>query len=566
MEIFDWIILLGTQAFILLFGWWKSRKSNTGSDYYDGGGLNWFTVGISVMATQASAITFLSAPGKAFDDGLRFVQYYFGLPLAIIVVSAVAITIYKQKKARTAYEILEDRYNVYVRLVTASLFLLQRGFAAGFTIFAPALVLSAILGWDISLTVVFTGLIVLVYTLTGGAKAIAETQKTQMFIIIVGMLVATYLMIQRLPVSFAESMHLAGASGKLNAIDTTFSFKGEYNIWSGIIGGFFLSLSYFGTDQSQVSRYLSGSSVTQSRLGMIFNGFFKIPMQFGILLIGVILYIFYIFNPSPLSFNSSLVDKLPIEKQVILNEEHEKLRAQHEQTAISYIDAVKSNNEVQKEVLAVQLRDIQLENTEFRAKVKEEIKIAGNGIDTNDTNYIFFYFVYEVLPAGMLGLIVSVILSASMSSTSSELSALSTTTTFDFYKRLSKKELSDEGLVKFSKWAVLGWGIYATIFAIFANRLGTLIEAVNYLGSLFYGTILGIFLCAFFLKNTKASGVLWAAAITQISIIALDQFTSEIHFLWFNVIGGLLVPILASLFSLAIPETKKNINEKLDSE
>lgn len=556
MEALDWALLLGTQAFILIYGWWKSRNKNSGANYFDGGGLSWFTVGISVMATQASAITFLSAPGKAFDDGLRFIQYYFGLPLAIIVVSAVAITIYKQKKARTAYEILEDRYNIYVRLVTAALFLIQRGLAAGFTIFAPALVLSAILGWDISITVVFTGIIVLVYTLTGGAKAIAETQKTQMFIIIVGMLVATFLMIQKLPISFIDSLHIAGASGKLNAIDTEFSLKGEYNIWSGLIGGFFLSLSYFGTDQSQVSRYLSGSSITQSRLGMIFNGFFKIPMQFGILLIGVILYIFYIFYPAPLSFNTSLQQDLNSNKVIELQLESEHLRSKNEATAMSYLAAIKANDEVAKSELALELQQAQADNISFRKRVKEEIKAANSGIDTNDTNYIFFYFVYEVLPVGMLGLIVSVIISASMSSTSSELNALATTTTFDFYKRLNKKDIAEDKLVKFSKMATLAWGIYATIFALFANRLGTLIEAVNYLGSLFYGTILGIFLCAFFLKNTRAWPVLWAAAITQISIICLDQFSNDIHFLWFNVIGGLMVPILASLFSLKKADSK----------
>lgn len=549
MKTIDWILLFGTQALILLYGWWKSRNKNKGASYYDGGGLNWFTVGISVMATQASAITFLSAPGKAFDDGMRFVQYYFGLPLAIIVVSAVAITIYKQKKARTAYEILEERYNVYVRLLTASLFLLQRGLAAGFTIFAPALVLSAILGWNISLTVVFTGIIVLLYTLTGGAKAVAETQKTQMFIIIVGMLVATFLMIQKIPLSFIESMHIAGASGKLNTIDTSFSFKGEYNIWSGLIGGFFLSLSYFGTDQSQVGRYLSGSSVSQSRLGMIFNGFFKIPMQFGILLIGVLLYVFYIFNPAPLSFNSNLENTLsPTVRESLMSEE-QLLRTKREEKARLYIQAVQQGNEQEKMTLAQGLYADQLENTAFRNKVKAEIKAASPGTDANDTNYIFFFFVYQVLPAGMLGLIVSVVISASMSSTSSELNALAVTSTFDFYKRLKKGELSEDKAVIFSKWATAAWGFYATVFALFANRLGNLIEAVNYMGSIFYGTILGIFLCAFFLKATKAKSVLLAAASTQIGIIALDVFSDEVHFLWYNVIGGLMVPALAMIFS-----------------
>lgn len=562
MKTLDWILLLGTQAFILIYGWWKSRKKSEGKDYFDGGGLSWFTVGISVMATQASAITFLSAPGKAFDDGLRFIQYYFGLPLAIIVVSAVAITIYKQKKARTAYEILEDRYNIYVRLVTAALFLIQRGLAAGFTIFAPALVLSAILGWDISLTVVFTGVIVLVYTLTGGARAVAETQKTQMFIIIMGMLVATILMIQKLPISFSETLYIAGASGKLNAIDTQFSLKGEYNIWSGLIGGFFLSLSYFGTDQSQVSRYLTGSSVTQSRLGMIFNGFFKIPMQFGILLIGVILYVFYLFYPAPLSFNTSLETVLKDEQRIALQVESEQLRKNHEQLAIQYLDAVKSNDEALKSSLGSELQAAQSENVAFRKKVKEEINKVDKSKDTNDTNYIFFYFVYEVLPMGMLGLIVSVVISASMSSTSSELNALATTTTFDFYKRLKKRDMSDDELVKFSKWSTFAWGVYATIFALFANRLGTLIEAVNYLGSIFYGTILGIFLCAFFLKNTKSWGVLAAAAITQVFIIVLDQYSNDVHFLWFNVIGGLMVPILASVISLFLKQETIKLSEK----
>lgn len=563
MRPIDWIILLSTQAFIIVYGLWRARKKSSGSAYYDGGGLNWFTVGISVMATQASAITFLSAPGKAFDDGLRFVQYYFGLPLAIIVVSAVAIAIYKRQNARTAYEILESRYNVYVRLLAASLFLVQRGLAAGFTIFAPALVLSAVLGWDISLTVVFTGAVVVFYTLTGGAKAVAETQKTQMFVIFAGMIFAAVLMMQKIPLSFTDTLHVAGATGKLNAIDTGFSLKGEYNIWSGLIGGFFLALSYFGTDQSQVGRYLSGASETQSRLGMIFNGFMKIPMQFGILLIGVLLYVYYVFFPAPLSFNKAMDEKVPDAKRTELIAEQQDIRGRQEKAAVQYLDAVNAANEPRKEELSTELRSLHAEQNALRKKTGEVIREAHKGADTNDTNYVFFFFVYQVLPAGMLGLIISVIISASMSSTSSELNALATTTAFDFYKRLSGKALSEDFVVRFTKWATLGWGVLATIFALFANRLGTLIEAVNYMGSIFYGTILGIFLCAFFLKRTRAWQVLTAAAVTQVTVILIDIFT-DVHVLWFNAIGGLMLPLLAlglSLTDLLTGREEQRMNE-----
>jgi len=549
MRPIDWIILLSTQAFIIVYGLWRARKKSSGSAYHDGGGLNWFTVGISVMATQASAITFLSAPGKAFDDGLRFVQYYFGLPLAIIVVSAVAIAIYKRQNARTAYEILESRYNVYVRLLAASLFLIQRGLAAGFTIFAPALVLSAVLGWDIRLTVVFTGAIVVFYTLTGGAKAVAETQKTQMFVIFAGMIFAAVLMMQKIPLSFTDTLHIAGATGKLNAIDTNFSLEGEYNIWSGLIGGFFLALSYFGTDQSQVGRYLSGASETQSRLGMVFNGFMKIPMQFGILLIGVLLYVYYVFFPAPLSFNKAMDEKVPGSERTALIAEQQDIRGRQEKAAVQYLAALKGGDEVRKTQLSEELRSLHGEQNALRKKTGEMIREAHKGADTNDTNYVFFFFVYQVLPAGMLGLIISVIISASMSSTSSELNALATTTAFDFYKRLSGKSLSEDLTVRFTKWATLGWGALATIFALFANRLGTLIEAVNYMGSIFYGTILGIFLCAFFLKRTRAWQVLTAAAITQVTVILIDVFT-DVHFLWFNAIGGMMLPLLALGLSL----------------
>jgi len=563
MKPIDWIILLSTQAFIIVYGLWQARKKRTGNAYYDGGGLNWFTVGISVMATQASAITFLSAPGKAFDDGLRFVQYYLGLPLAIIVVSAVAIAIYKRQNARTAYEILESRYNVWVRLLAASLFLIQRGLAAGFTIFAPALVLSAVLGWDIHLTVVFTGAVVVFYTLTGGARAVAETQKTQMFVIFAGMIFATVLMMQKIPLSFGDTLHIAGATGKLNAIDTRFSFEGEYNIWSGLIGGFFLALSYFGTDQSQVGRYLSGASETQSRLGMIFNGFMKIPMQFGILLIGVILYVYYVFFPAPLSFNKAMDAKVPDAKRTELVAEQQHIRERQEKAAVQYLDALKGEDEVRKTQLSEELRTLHGEQNALRKKTGEVIREAHNGADTNDTNYVFFFFVYQVLPAGMLGLIISVIISASMSSTSSELNALATTTTFDFYRRISGRELSDETIVRFSKLATLGWGVLATAFALYANRLGTLIEAVNYMGSIFYGTILGIFLCAFFLKRTRAWQVLTAAAVTQVTVILIDVFT-DVHFLWFNAIGGIMLPLLAlglSLTDLLRGREEQRMNE-----
>jgi Na+/proline symporter len=543
MSTTDWLVLFLSQLAIVVYGLWSSRKTRTSEDYFKGSGMSWFTIGVSVMATQASAITFLSAPGQAFYDGMRFVQFYLGLPLAMILISVVAVPMYKKLNVYTAYEYLENRFNVQVRVLTALLFLLHRGLAAGFTIFAPSLVLSAVLGWDIVLSNIVIGGIVILYTVTGGTKAVAETQKIQMFIILCGMVFAAYLMLQMLPGSMGlhEALTLGGKAGKMNVLVTEFAWDDKYNLWTGLIGGGFLALSYFGTDQSQVSRYLTASSVNQSRMGLLFNAIFKIPMQFFILLIGVILYAFFLFNPAPAYFNPKARETA--EKTLGAEElgryENELVQA-YSFRGEKAGELLKSENV--RTVSAFREADNRVKET--RNRMNEAVLSADKSADLNDTNYVFFYFVKEFLPIGMLGLIISVIFSASMSSTSSELNALSSSTSMDIYRRLIKPDASPRHYLIFSRLSTLAWGIYAIIFACFANRLGSLIEAVNVVGSLVYGTILGVFLTGFLLKKIGSKAVLIAALVLQSTVLGLYLFSS-VPFLWFNVIGGLGVPLLA---------------------
>lgn len=556
----DWIVLASTLLLIIGIGIWKSRGQRDLKGYFLGGNtMSWYKVMFSVMATQASAITFLSAPGQAFTDGMRFVQYYFGLPLAIILVTSVLVPAYHKLKVITAYEFLEKRFDVRVRVFTALLFLMQRGLAAGLTIYAPALVMSALLGWNIYITCAIMGILVVIYTLSGGAKAVAYTQLQQMLVILTGMFIAGWMVFKLLKpeLSFADTLQIAGKANKLNVIVTDFNFSDKYNIWSGLLGGFFLALSYFGTDQSQVGRYLSAKSIKHSSSGLLMNAIVKIPMQFGILFIGVALYVFYIFNPQPVIFNKSLEERI---KQT-------DYAAQYEQTEGAFRDLNTQQAHIATQLLQAQtqgpggasvtlfsdqLKEVDSAMNVLRKEAKNIIEEGIPGADTNDTNYIFLYFVLHHLPIGFIGLLLAVIFSASWSSTSSELNALSGTLVVDFYKRLFKPSETDKHYVYVSRIATAFWGLLAIVFAFLATQLDSLIEAVNLLGSLFYGTILGVFVAAFLGKNWQASAVFWAALITEISVILIYMF-ADVGFLWLNPLGCFMVVGLAFVFHFLLP-------------
>jgi solute:Na+ symporter, SSS family len=556
MSYIDWIVLFVTLASIVIYGLYKSRGQKTIESYFKGNNsLPWYTVGLSVMATQASAITFLSAPGQAYTDGMRFVQYYFGLPIAMIVICVVFIPRYHKLNVYTAYEFLENRFDLKTRSLTALLFLIQRGLATGLTIYAPSIILSSILGWNIYYTNMIIGGVVLLYTYSGGTRAVSYTQMGQMAIILVGMVAAGVIIVQLMPeeIGFGDALRIGGKLGHMNIIDTEFDLNNKYNIWSGIIGGFFLALSYFGTDQSQVGRYISGKSINQIRLGLIFNGALKIPMQFFILLIGILLLAFYQFEKQPLFFNS-------VEQTKVLNspyaDEYNLLEAEltdihrlKKDKTFELVQAMQLKENIKVDQLSTQIKNHQSEIQELRDKAIVIIKKNDSLADTNDTNYIFLDFVTKYLPHGLIGLLIAVIFSASMSSTSSELNALASTSVIDIYRRSLNKDKSASHYLKSSKYATLIWGILAIGVASIASELGSLIEAVNVLGSLFYGTVLGIFLTAFFIKWVKGTPVFIAALFAQASVFYFYFFT-ELGFLWFNLLGAGIVMILSIIFQL----------------
>lgn len=554
MSPIDWVVLLSTLVFITVYGIYKSRGNRNIEGYLLGDkSMPWFAIGLSIMATQASAITFLSAPGQAFTDGMRFLQFYFGLPLAMIVLSVTAVPLFHKMKIYTAYEYLENRFDYKTRALGALLFLTQRGLAAGLTIYAPAIILSSLLGWNIYWTNIFIGGIVVVYTVAGGTKAVSYTQLGQMAIIFSGIILAAILIFNMLPgISFQEVVTIAGKTGKMNLVDFSFDPANKYNIWSGLIGGFFLALAYFGTDQSQVGRYLGGKSIAESRLGLLFNGLVKIPMQLFILFIGAMLYVFYIFQPQPVFFNKVETEKVlasPYADQFqSVQTEFNQIREAKQQTTMNMLSDIRNNNEAGADAFALQLKEQNQRADELRAEAKTIIKSSDPLADTNDTNYIFLRFVTDHLPAGIIGLLIAVIFAASMSSTSSELNALASTSIVDIYKRSWAKEKSEKHYLVASKWATVIWGAYAIGVAQFANQLGSLIEAVNVLGSLFYGTILGIFLTGFYIKRVDGLSVFAAAIIAEIVVVCCYNFT-DISFLWYNVVGCVLVTGLATLFS-----------------
>ena len=555
----DWIVLFGTLLGIVAFGVWKTRRQSA-NDYLRGGNqMSWFTIGLSVMATQASAITFLSAPGLGFEKGLRFVQFYFGLPLALIVISAFIIPIYYKLKVYTAYEYLEQRFDLKTRALTAFLFLVQRGLAAGLTIFAPAIILSTLLHWNLNFTILLVGILVIVYTVSGGTKAVSLTQKWQMGIILMGMALAFGILVYKITgfTSFEKAINLAGAAGRMEIIDLDFNLNERYTLWSGLTGGFFLALSYFGTDQSQVQRYLTGRDIKESRLGLMFNAIIKIPMQLLILFTGVLVFIFYLYVKPPLFFNEAAVAQV---KETSYKADYENLEkaydANYEQLKrerIAYEGALETGTEAERNVALKSYRNKLSEDEKLRSEAKTLLQKA-NPKTGKDTNYVFLTFVMNYLPAGVVGLILALIFSAAMSSTSGELNALATTTYVDFYKRFSKAKLSDEQEVKVSKWLTAAWGVLAIGFALSARLFDNLIEMVNLLGSLFYGTILGVFLVAFFIKRVGGRAIFVSALIAEAFVLLIHfgrvynipGFTAfKIEYLWYNVLGCAVVVVLS---------------------
>ena len=554
--------MCGFLAFVVIYGIWKTKGTKDIDGYIRAGrSTPWYIVTLSIMATQASAITFLSTPGQAYVDGMRFVQFYLGLPIAMILLSITAVPLYHKLNIYTAYEYLEKRFDLKNRILGSILFLIQRGLGAGFTILAPALIFSIILGWNIDFTVIITGGLVILYTTIGGSNAVNKTHIQQMIIIMFGMFAVFFMIFRLLPpgISVIDAAHIAGKMGRLNAIDFSFDLNDRYTFWSGIIGGTFLMLSYFGTDQSQVQRYLAGSSVAQSRIGLLANGIVKIPMQFFILFTGAMVFVFYQFVTPPLFFNSVETARVKSSQYATeynhLESDYNKNTLKKRENISELLSAINSNDDNYVEVNTDKLNNTHKEGIEIRDKAIALIKKADPGADVNDTNYIFLSFVIHYLPVGLIGLILAAIFSASMSSTSAELNALASTTVIDIYKRLIKKEGNDRHYLIVSKTATVFWGLYAISFALFANRLGSLIEAVNILGSLFYGTILGIFLIAFYVKKVNGTATFIAALIAEIAVIFCYVFT-QIPFLWFNLIGCLLVIILSLIFT---PFTKKKI-------
>lgn len=560
MQLIDWIILAFTLLFIVAYGTWKTRGSKNVKDYLLGNNeAKWWTVGISVMATQASAITFLSTPGQAFHDGMGFVQFYFGLPIAMVIICVTFIPLYHKLKVYTAYEFLENRFDVKTRSLAAILFLIQRGLAAGITIYAPSIILSSILGWNLNLLNVIIGVLVIIYTVTGGTKAVNVTQKQQMFVIMSGMFIAFYLVLKKMPesISFTNALQIAGVNEKMNIVDFSFNPQSRYTFWSGITGGLFLALSYFGTDQSQVQRYLSARSIRESQLGLIFNGFLKVPMQFFILLTGVMVYVFFQFYEVPLNFN-------PTSQKAVAQSEYagdyqeleQRLKTiQEEKKEVTLLYANQLNVSNDNEVLKNRILALSEKEKTVREEAQDIIKSIKQ--EPNDKDYVFIHFILNFLPTGLIGLLLAVILSAAMSSTASELNALSSTTSIDLYKRHVKGDKSETHFLKASKFFTLLWGMIAILFACFGTLVENLIQLVNIVGSVFYGTVLGIFLVAFYIKHVKGNAIFLAGVISQLSIFVIYYFAihnpvgdEKLGYLWLNAIGAGLTILLALVIQL----------------
>jgi Na+/proline symporter len=562
----DWIVLITTLLVIVAYGIYKSRGTANIEGYLLGNqAFPWYSVTLSVMATQASAITFLSAPGLAFSSGMAFVQFYFGLPLAMIVLSITFVPIFHKLKVYTAYEFLENRFDLKTRALTAFLFLVQRGLSTGITIYAPSIILSTILDIDTTVTTLFIGGLVISYTVYGGTKAVSYTQMLQMAVIFLGILIAGILVVKMLPesVGFGKALQIAGKMGRTNAIDFSFDWNNQYTVWSGLIGGFFLQLSYFGTDQSQVGRYLTGSSVGQSRLGLLMNGLLKIPMQFLILLIGVLVFTFYQYHQPPIFFNSYELGKL---EKSPYNKELNQIKSDYsnafteKQAEINRLEkAMDAKDEAAINTQRTILENADKKTKSIRQQAVDLMKKNDPDAETNDNNYVFLSFVTKYLPQGLIGLLIAIIFLASMGSTSSALNSLASTTVIDIYKRLVNPNASDEKYLSVSRWTTIIWGVFCILMALYASKMGNLIEAVNILGSLFYGTILGIFIVAFYFKKIGGSATFTAAIITEIIVFSCWML-DLMAFLWLNVVGCLLVMLIAVIlqkFQKNTLETRK---------
>ena len=560
MQLLDWIILCSTLLVIVAYGTLKTRGAKNSVEYIKGGNeAKWWTVGLSVMATQASAITFLSTPGQAFNDGMGFVQFYFGLPIAIIIICMVFIPIYHKLKVFTAYEYLESRFDLKTRTLTSVLFLIQRSLAAGITIFAPAIILSSVLGWDLTTLNIIIGLLVIIYTVSGGTKAVNYTQKYQMGVIFTGLIITFLIIIYSLPenVTFGKAIELAGANDKMKILDFSFDLENRYTVWSGILGGTFLMLSYFGTDQSQVQRYLSGKSLKEMQMGMIFNGILKIPMQFFILFIGVMVFIFYQFNPSPLNFNPQAEITVSSSEKA---DEYSKLEKSLDN--VYFLKSRATNDFLDNKNKAkslLEIKELNQKEKEIRDKAKKIINEVSNNslnrIESNDKDYVFISFILNNLPKGLIGLLIAVILSAAMSSTASELNALATTTTIDLYNRNKKDKSSEIETVNTTKIFTVFWGLFAIGIACVAYLADNLIQLVNIIGSLFYGNVLGIFLIAFFIKYIKSNAVFYGAIITQLIVLSV-WYNDYMPYLWLNVLGVFTVIIVSYLIEFFLKKTK----------
>ncbi len=540
----DWAILIFTILFIVIYGAYKTRDNKNIQSFLKGNNSsNWFTIGISVMATQASAITFLSTPGQAYYDGMGFLQFYLGLPLAMIIICMFFVPLYHKLKVYTAYEFLENRFDKKTRTLGAILFLVQRGLAAGITIFAPSIILSTVLGIDIKILNFLVGFLVIIYTVTGGTKAVNITQKQQMFVIFFGLFFVFFILIDKYPEELTVSKFLdySRSSEKFKIIDFSIDPNNRYTFWSGITGGLFLALSYFGTDQSQVQRYISGKSIKEIRLGLIFNGIFKIPMQFFILLLGVMVFVFFEFNKSPVNYNPQVISYM-----------EKNYSSEYDELTKEYDKITKDKHNMQDKFLSntigfpAELNAIQIKEKEIRTKVKDIVSNEVNTIEENDKDYVFLHFILNYLPRGLIGLLIAVIICAAMSSTASELNALAATTTIDLYKRNHLNKKSEKHYLNATKLFTVIWGIIAIIFASFGTLFENLIQLVNIIGSIFYGTILGIFLVAFFFKKIKSNSIFYSACISQ-AVIFTIFFTTDISYLWLNFIGASLTVLLSNI-------------------
>lgn len=562
MRELDWVVLVATLLFITFYGIAKNLRNQTAESYVVGTrDMKWWAICISIMTTQASAVTFISTPGQAFVDGMRFVQFYFGLPLAMIVLSAFFVPLYYKMRVQTAYEYLEHRFDLKTRSLTSVLFLIQRAMGAGLTIYAPAIVLSVVMGWDLKVTIVALSILTIAYTTLGGYKAVAQTQQYQMVVIFLGLFLTFFILLYSMPkgIGLSESLALAGQSNKMQLVDFRFNPEDRYNIWSGIFGGFFLFMSYFGTDQSQVGRYLSGASIRESRLGLLFNGLLKIPMQFFILLLGVLVFVFFIFNKAPLHFN-------PVNTKIVetglYKSQWNDLNRRYDELFHLRQSAYKQSLESNDKSTAVERYEEQLRG--LRAEADSLIYLSNPALDVNDKDYVFISYVLRYLPVGMVGLLIAVIFSSSMSSKASELNALASTTIVDLYRRSIRKGRSDKHYLSATKWSTVIWGILAMLFAMFTSLFENLIQAVNIVGSLFYGAVLGIFAVAFFFRKIGGNAVFWAAIAAEGIILSLyvlgEMKVLSIGFLWYNLIGCVLVIAFGMVFQAI--DNRKSANRK----